>query len=207
MSISVADIVRRSREAPGGRGWINGGFFVLERRVLDYIEGDDTYFQREPLERLARDGQLAAYRHEGFWQCMDTMRDRDLLNSLWDGGNPPWRTWDEPTGPARAPAALSRRAAAPSPRSSSSTGGARERTPPSVLVARSRSPPPERLVEPTLGHELADAGDAHESRGREVVDGQAALAIGVVGLPTPFSTVQRGWNAGSASVILAKLTR
>jgi glucose-1-phosphate cytidylyltransferase len=73
-----------------GEGWINGGFFVLEPEVLDYIAGDDTIFEREPLERLAAEGQLAAYRHDGFWQCMDTLRDVRLLQSLWDSGEAPW---------------------------------------------------------------------------------------------------------------------
>jgi glucose-1-phosphate cytidylyltransferase len=74
-----------------GEGWINGGFFVLEPQVLDYIERDETVFEREPLERLAAERQLVAYRHEGFWQCMDTLRDVRLLNSLWDSGKAPWR--------------------------------------------------------------------------------------------------------------------
>ena len=73
-----------------GEGWINGGFFVLEPDVIDYIEGDATVFEHGPLERLAAEGQLAAYRHEGFWQCMDTMRDVRLLNSLWESGRAPW---------------------------------------------------------------------------------------------------------------------
>jgi glucose-1-phosphate cytidylyltransferase len=73
-----------------GEGWINGGFFVLEPEVLEFIEGDETVFEHGPLERLAREGQLAAYRHEGFWQCMDTMRDVRLLQSLWESGNAPW---------------------------------------------------------------------------------------------------------------------
>jgi len=73
-----------------GEGWINGGFFVLEPEVLDYIDSDDTLFERGPLERLAADGQLVAHRHEGFWQCMDTLRDVRLLNSLCDGRLPPW---------------------------------------------------------------------------------------------------------------------
>ena len=79
-----------------GEGWINGGFFVLEPEVLDYIDADDTIFERSPLERLAQDGQLIAYRHEGFWQCMDTLRDVRLLNSLCDGKLPPW----DPASPA-----------------------------------------------------------------------------------------------------------
>lgn len=77
-----------------GEGWINGGFFVLEPAVLDIIPGDDVIFERGPLERLARERQLVAYRHEGFWQCMDTVRDMRLLESLWQQGNAPWRLWD-----------------------------------------------------------------------------------------------------------------
>ncbi len=77
-----------------GEGWINGAFFVLEPGIFDYIDGDMTHFEREPLERLAADGQLMAYRHEGFWQCMDTVRDRVRLEELWDSGNAPWKIWD-----------------------------------------------------------------------------------------------------------------
>ena len=76
-----------------GEGWINGAFFVLEPEVFDYIDGDDTQWEREPLERLARDGQLMAYRHDVFWQCMDTLRDKKLLEELWTNGAP-WRTVD-----------------------------------------------------------------------------------------------------------------
>ena len=90
------DLVRDFTEKPQiGEGWINGGFFVLEPGVLDYIVGDDTIFEREPLERLAKDGQLAAYRHEGFWQCMDTLRDVRLLEGLWESGRAPWKVWGE----------------------------------------------------------------------------------------------------------------
>ena len=77
-------------------GWINGGFFVLEPEVLDYIDGDATVFEHEPLQRLAREGELAAYRHEGFWQCMDTLRDVRLLNALWDQQRAPWAVWKRP---------------------------------------------------------------------------------------------------------------
>jgi glucose-1-phosphate cytidylyltransferase len=76
-----------------GEAWINGAFFVLEPRVFDYIDGDDTLFEREPLDRLARAGELMAYRHTGFWQCMDTMRDKARLESLWAGGDSPWKIW------------------------------------------------------------------------------------------------------------------
>jgi len=88
------DLVTRFEEKPQiGEGWINGGFFVLEPAVLDYIDGPETKFEYEPLERLARDGQLAAYRHDGFWQCMDTLRDVRLLESLWASGQVPWKVW------------------------------------------------------------------------------------------------------------------
>lgn len=76
-------------------GWINGAFFVLEPEVFDYIDGDDTVWEREPLERLAKDGQLMAYQHTSFWQCMDTLREKHLLNAIWETGNAPWKTWEE----------------------------------------------------------------------------------------------------------------
>ena len=76
-----------------GEGWVNGAFFVLEPAVFDYVEGDDTQWEREPLERLAREGQLMAYKHESFWQCMDTLRDKKLLEQLWQDGRAPWKTW------------------------------------------------------------------------------------------------------------------
>jgi glucose-1-phosphate cytidylyltransferase len=76
-----------------GEGWINGAFFVVEPGIFDYIDGDDTQWEREPMERLARDGQLMAYQHTGFWQCMDTLRDKKLLESLWEKGDPPWKLW------------------------------------------------------------------------------------------------------------------
>jgi glucose-1-phosphate cytidylyltransferase len=85
-----------SEKPQAGEGWINGGFFVLEPEVLDYIGGEDTHFQREPLEQLAREGELMAYRHTGFWQCMDTLRDKLLLQQLWDCDAPPWRVWATP---------------------------------------------------------------------------------------------------------------
>ena len=75
-------------------GWINGAFFVLEPGVFDYIEGDDTQWEKAPLERLAADGQLMAYRHESFWHCMDTLRDKKMLERLWSTDRAPWKTWD-----------------------------------------------------------------------------------------------------------------
>lgn len=74
-------------------GWINGGFFVLEPKVFDYIDGDDTIWERGPLERLAAEGQLQAFRHEGFWWPMDTLRDVKLLETHWASGKAPWKTW------------------------------------------------------------------------------------------------------------------
>lgn len=81
-------------EKPDGDGaWVNSGFFVLEPGVMNYIEDDTTVWERTPLERLARDRQLSAYRHNGFWQPMDTLRDKMVLESLWQSENPPWKTW------------------------------------------------------------------------------------------------------------------
>ena len=89
------DLVTRFKEKPQlGEGWINGGFFVLEPEVLDCIEGDMIAWEREPLERLAKEGQLVGYRHEGFWQCMDTLRNMRLLERLWDEGRALWKMWE-----------------------------------------------------------------------------------------------------------------
>lgn len=75
-------------------GRINGAFFVIEPEVFDYIDGDDTHFEKEPMEKLAAEGELMAYKHDSFWQCMDTIRDKNLLQTLWDQGDPPWKLWD-----------------------------------------------------------------------------------------------------------------
>jgi glucose-1-phosphate cytidylyltransferase len=94
--------VTRFQEKPVGDGaWVNGGFFVVSPGVLEYIRGDEIVFEREPMERLGKEGQLAAFQHHGFWQCMDTLRDKEYLESLWDSGNPPWKTWDRPAGGPR----------------------------------------------------------------------------------------------------------
>ncbi len=86
--------ITRFEEKPQGDGsWINGGFFVLEPAVMRYIEGDNTVWERQPLEALARDGELSAYRHEGFWQPMDTLRDKLKLEELWQNGKAPWKVW------------------------------------------------------------------------------------------------------------------
>lgn len=84
-----------AEKAQIAEGWINGGFFVLEPAVLDYIESDQTLFEREPLERLTNEGELTAYKHRRFWQCLDTRRDMRYLEELWEGGNPPWKVWDK----------------------------------------------------------------------------------------------------------------
>ncbi len=88
------DNVQRFSEKPQtGEGWINGGFFVFEPKLFDYIDGDDCVLEADVLERLASEGQLVGYRHEGFWQCMDTLRERRLLESLWAEQRAPWKVW------------------------------------------------------------------------------------------------------------------
>jgi glucose-1-phosphate cytidylyltransferase len=86
-------IVEFSEKSQTREGWINGAFFVLEPGIFDYIEGDETQWEKEPLEQLARDGELMAFQHTSFWQCMDTLRDKHLLEELWLRGDPPWKTW------------------------------------------------------------------------------------------------------------------
>ena len=97
------DHVTTFREkAEDSEGWINGGFFVLNARALNYIDGDATIWEREPIERLAKDGELMAYRHYGFWSCMDTMKEKAMLEELWASGAPPWKTWsDDPVAMVR----------------------------------------------------------------------------------------------------------
>ena len=87
-------VVRFSEKPQLEEGWINGAFFVLEPEVFDYIDGDRTQWEREPLERLAEDGQLMAYCHDSFWQCMDTLRDKKLLERMWTSGEAPWKCWE-----------------------------------------------------------------------------------------------------------------
>jgi len=87
------NILRFSEKPQTGEGWINGGYFILEPEVFDYIKGDDIIFEKEPLEKLASDGQLVAYKHEDFWQCMDTLRDKRLLEELWINQKAPWKLW------------------------------------------------------------------------------------------------------------------
>ncbi len=86
--------VTRFEEKPSmGEGWVNGGFFVLEPGILNYIDDEQTIWEREPLERLATENQLAAYLHEDFWHCMDTFRDVHVLDKMWQEGNAPWKVW------------------------------------------------------------------------------------------------------------------
>ena len=95
LEIGDGGLISEFSEKPQtGEGWINGAFFVCEPGVFDYIEGDHTSWERDPLVSLAKEGQLMAYQHYGFWQCMDTLRDKKLLESLWEGEGAPWKIWD-----------------------------------------------------------------------------------------------------------------
>ncbi len=90
------DRVTKFSEKPQiGEGWINGAFFVLEPGVMDFIENEEEMFEQGPLSRLAEEGQLRAYHHQSFWQCMDTMREKQILNDLWQSGNAPWKIWKD----------------------------------------------------------------------------------------------------------------
>lgn len=94
LSINDKDLVTNFLEKPKGDGsWINGGFFVCEPDILNYIDSDSTVFEQGPLENLAKDNQLIAKKHEGFWGCMDSLRDKTYLNELWDTDKAPWKTW------------------------------------------------------------------------------------------------------------------
>jgi glucose-1-phosphate cytidylyltransferase len=89
-----ADFVHTFREKPeGDGGWVNGGFFVVDPAALDYVEGDETVWEQQPLQRLAEDGKLAAYRHAGYWQNMDSLRDKIVLEEQWGSERPPWKVW------------------------------------------------------------------------------------------------------------------
>lgn len=88
--------VRDFKEKPQtGEGWINGGYFIFQQNIFDYLNGDGDVLEGEPLERLTRDGQLMAYQHNGFWQCMDTVRDKEVLEGFWSKGDAPWKVWNE----------------------------------------------------------------------------------------------------------------
>ena len=85
--------IRAFEEKPEGGGWINGGFFVLSPKVIDYIDGDETMWEHAPLKRLVKEGKLSAFTHKGFWQPMDTLRDKTRLEELWSSGKAPWKVW------------------------------------------------------------------------------------------------------------------
>lgn len=93
LEIEADQVVSFEEKPQMSEGWINGAFFVLEPGIFDFIEGDQTHFEREPLEGLARAGELMAYRHAGFWQCMDTLRDKVRLEEIWATGKAPWKIW------------------------------------------------------------------------------------------------------------------
>ncbi|MDR2622986.1 MAG: glucose-1-phosphate cytidylyltransferase [Methanobrevibacter sp.] len=99
INIDSNNNVKEFREKPEGiwknESWINGGFFVLENDVFDYIEGDLTHFEREPLENLVNDNQLSAFKHDGFWKPMDMLRDKKELEEMWNSNNPPWKLWKD----------------------------------------------------------------------------------------------------------------
>ena len=95
LSFNEAKITGFAEKIRGDGGWVNGGFFVLSPKVLDYIESDQTIWEKEPLERLARDEQLTAYKHEGFWHPMDTLRDKKYLEELWASAQAPWQVWSK----------------------------------------------------------------------------------------------------------------
>jgi glucose-1-phosphate cytidylyltransferase len=94
LTIGHSNQIDQFNEKPNGDGkWVNGGFFVLQPDIFDYIEGDSTVFEKEPLEQLAHSGQLQAYKHTGFWYAMDTLKDKQHLQQLWDSGLAPWKLW------------------------------------------------------------------------------------------------------------------
>jgi len=89
------NIISFEEKPKGDKTWVNGGFFVLEPQIFEYIKGDETLWEREPLENLSKDNQLVEYKHYGFWKPMDTLRDKRELEALWNSGSPPWKIWDE----------------------------------------------------------------------------------------------------------------
>jgi glucose-1-phosphate cytidylyltransferase len=93
LEIFETNVLRFQEKPKGDSSWINGGFFIFEPTIFDYIEDDDTILERKPLERLAEEGKLGSYKHEGFWQGVDTLRDRNQLDSLWNDGTAPWKIW------------------------------------------------------------------------------------------------------------------
>lgn len=98
-----AEITSFEEKPQTAEGWINGAFFVLEPGIFDYIADDMTMFEHEPMRALAQDGQLMGYKHDGFWACMDTLRDKRRLEEMWEAGNRPWATWESPVPASRKP--------------------------------------------------------------------------------------------------------
>ena len=94
LTMNESKITSFEEKPKEGAGWVNGGYFVLSPKAIEYVEGDQTLWEREPMERLAKDGNLSAYLHRGFWQPLDTLRDKNLLNELWDSGKAPWKVWE-----------------------------------------------------------------------------------------------------------------
>jgi glucose-1-phosphate cytidylyltransferase len=90
------DAVRHFNEKPASsESWVNGGYFVLNQSIFDYLDGDECVLEYGPLQRLSAEEQLGVYRHDGYWQCMDTLRDMELLNQRWAAGDAPWKIWSE----------------------------------------------------------------------------------------------------------------
>ena len=95
LGLAEGDIVKSFQEKPKGDGaWINGGFMVMNPEIFDYLEDDTTIFEQGPMQRLATEGQLMSFYHDGFWQCMDTQRELQKLESLWQSGKAPWKIWE-----------------------------------------------------------------------------------------------------------------
>ena len=95
MALQQNQVTNFKEKPQGGEGWINGGFFVMEQDVFKYLDDDQTVLEASPLERLSKEGQLMAYQHDGFWQCMDTVRDRQHLEEAWKTGDAPWKVWND----------------------------------------------------------------------------------------------------------------
>jgi glucose-1-phosphate cytidylyltransferase len=93
LSLEKSRVSQFKEKPDGDEGWINGGFFVLNRKVLDYIKGDDCVWERGPLERLAAEGQLMGFPHKGFWSCIDTLREKNIIEDYWNSGRAPWKIW------------------------------------------------------------------------------------------------------------------
>tara|TARA_Y100001936_G_C16091063_1_gene686240 strand:- start:1552 stop:2259 length:708 start_codon:yes stop_codon:yes gene_type:complete len=93
LELNQNKVVSFTEKPPGDGNWINGGYFVLEPSVFDYLGDDSTVWEKEPIENLAKNNQLSAYRHSGFWQPLDTLREKNKLEELWSNGNPPWKIW------------------------------------------------------------------------------------------------------------------